>query len=272
MRRGDLLVSTEEAARLLDDPAVRFVDVRWSLADPDEGERAFERAHIRGATYLHWYRDLSDPDDPILGQIAPPERFRESMERAGIGDGTRVVAYDDGVIFMAGRLAWCLHVYGFENVRGLDGSFAKWQREERPVEAGPAARATPATFTPQPVTGLRATKEDMLSILGRPVALLDCRMDETWEAAGAHIPGAGRFPAPSLVGPDGTLRPAEELERLTAEAGILLDQPAVLYCGGGVSAAWAYAALRTLGHDNVRVYDGSWSEWEADSETPREAH
>lgn len=272
MRRTDLLVSTEEAAGLLGDPGVRFVDVRWSLADPDAGEREFERAHVPGATYLHWYRDLSDPDDPILGQLAPPELFRESMERAGIGDATRVVAYDDGVIFMAGRLAWCLHVYGFENVRVLDGSFAKWQREGRPVESGPAAPREPAAFTPRPVAGLRATKEDMLSILGRPVALLDCRMDETWDAAGAHIPGAGRFPAPSLVGPDGTLRPAAELERLAADAGILLDQPAVLYCGGGVSAAWAYAALRTLGHDNVRVYDGSWSEWEADPETPREQH
>lgn len=274
MRRDELLISTDRLAGLLDDPGVRVVDVRWSLADADTGEREYEAGHIPGALYLHWYRDLSDPDDPILGQLAPPDGFRESMERAGIGDETRVVAYDDGVIFMAARLAWCLHSYGHANVRILDGGLPKWVREGRPVEAGRAEAPGRAMFTPRPNPLIRATKEDVLGILERgDAALLDCRMDETWDAVGAHIPGARRLPAPSLVSAgDGTLLPAEELERRAEAAGATPDDPLVLYCGGGVSASLAFGALRTLGYRNLRVYDGSWSEWDADPETPKEPH
>jgi thiosulfate/3-mercaptopyruvate sulfurtransferase len=271
--RDELLISTDRLAGLLGDPGVRVVDVRLSLDDRDAGLRAYEEAHVPGAVFMDWYTDLSDLDDPVPGQLAPPDRFRATMERAGIGDGTSVVAYDDGLIFMSARLVWSLRSYGHDDVQILDGGWPKWVAEGRPVETGPARRHGPADFTPRGPSALRATKQDVLDVLERRDAvLLDCRMDATWDAAGAHIPGAERLPAPSLVGDDGTLLAADELARRAEAAGAPRDQAIVLYCGGGVSASLAFGALSTLGYENLRVYDGSWSEWEADPDTPKQAH
>jgi thiosulfate/3-mercaptopyruvate sulfurtransferase len=108
MRREDAFISTERLSDLLEKPGVRVVDTRLSLADEDWGRREFEAARVPGAVYAHWLHDLSDPDDPVQGQLAPPDRFRAAMEERGIGDDTLVVAYDDGVIFGAARLSWCL--------------------------------------------------------------------------------------------------------------------------------------------------------------------
>jgi thiosulfate/3-mercaptopyruvate sulfurtransferase len=274
VRRNEILLSTKELARLLDDPSVCIADVRFALADPDAGELEYERGHIPGAVYLHWYRDLSDPSDPTPGQLAPPELFRESMEAAGIGDDTLVVAYDDGVIFMAARLAWCLHAYGHHKVRILDGGLPKWRTESRPLATGVTTAPARATFTPRPEMRIRVGKEDVLQTLEAGNAVvLDCRMDETWVDAGAHIPGARRLPAPSLVAAgDGTMLAEEKLVHQAATAGAAPDNRVVLYCGGGVSASLAYFALGLAGYSDLAVYDGSWSEWSADPTTPREPH
>lgn len=273
MTRDRLLVSTDALAAALDDPDVRVVDARYSLDDREWGRREFEAGHIPGAVYLHWLDDLSDPGDPVDGQLAPPERFRQTMESAGIGDQTLVVAYDDGVIFMAARLAWCLRSYGHDAARILDGGFPAWMREERALESGPARPVAPARFTPRPVPAIRATKDDVLAALsGGTAVLLDCRMDATWNAVGQHIPGARRLPAPSLVDSGGHLRPSEEVRELAAGAGASPADRVVLYCGGGVSASLAFGALECAGFADLAVYDGSWTEWGADPATPKAQH
>lgn len=273
MTRDRLLVSTDALATVLDDPDVRVVDARYSLDDREWGRREFEAGHIPGAVYLHWLDDLSDPDDPVDGQLAPPDRFRQTMESAGIGQQTRVVAYDDGVIFMAARLSWCLRSYGHDAVQILDGGLPAWVREGRRLETGPARPVAPARFTPRPVPAIRATKDDVLAALsGGDAVLLDCRMDATWTAVGQHIPGARRLPAPSLVDADGRLRSSEEVRELANAAGAGLADRVILYCGGGVSASLAFAALEDAGFRNLVVYDGSWTEWGADPATPKASH
>jgi thiosulfate/3-mercaptopyruvate sulfurtransferase len=273
LTRQDLFMSPEELAGILGEPEVRVVDTRFALDDDDRGEQEYEAGHIPGAIYLNWVRDLSDPDDSVAGQLAPPGLFRQTMEAAGIGDGTLVVAYDNGVIFTAARLAWSMHVYGHERVRVLDGGWPKWLAERRAIETGRVEPEAARAFTPATPRPLRATKADVLAeVESNGSVLLDCRMDETWFAAGAHIPGARRLPAPSLVNADGKLLPAAEIETMARQAGAAPDASVLLYCGGGVSASMGYVALRTAGYRNLRVYDGSWSEWSLDPGAPQETH
>ncbi len=269
---AERLISPEELEARIDDEHVRVVDVRWSLEDRDVGRAAYRAGHIRGAVYLSWLDDLSNPDDSVDGQLAPGPRFADAMQRAGIGDETLVVAYDDNIIFLAARLCWALEVYGHDHARWLDGGLPAWVAAGRSLtREQPPPRS--ATFTVHPRRGLRRTKEDVLAALdfGEP-PLFDCRMDETWRAVGEHIPGARRFAAPALLDAAGRLRSSEEIRRLAAAAGIPRDRPSILYCGGGVSASAAHVALRGAGFDQTSVYDGSWAEWSADPGTPRARH
>ena len=164
---------------------------------------------------------------------------------------------------------WCLRAYGHTQSWILEGGWPKWVDEGRPIEAGASEpSAHEVTFTPRPDPAIRATKEDVLGFLERGEGvLLDCRMNETWESAAAHIPGAERFPAPSVAQMD-------ESEVVAAAAALGADHntPIVLYCGGGVSASLGFAALERAGYQNLRVYDGSWSEWSADPATDKESH
>lgn len=272
----DTFIEPAELADLLrsgDDDAVRVVDVRWALDDPADGARAYADGHVPGAAYLGWLTDWSDPDDRVEGQLAPPPLFAEVLGRAGIGPDTTVVAYDDGVLYLASRLAWALRHYGHERVRILAGGFPAWQRAGLPTTdevPSPAPREYPV---PEP-GALRAELADVAEVLADGAAtLVDCRMQSTYDAAGAHIPGATRLPAPELFDPaTGRLRDADELRRQAGAAGVTAERPTILYCGGGVSAAAAYVALREIGIDDVRVYDGSWSEWSTTPGTPREEH
>ncbi|MEI7761390.1 MAG: sulfurtransferase [Thermoleophilia bacterium] len=267
-------VSTDQLGVLIAQPDVRIVDVRIVLDDMRAGHRSYLEAHIPGAVYLHWIDDLSDPNDPVSGNLAPPDRFEEAMERAGIGPQTRVVAYDDNELFMAARLAWCLRAYGHEAVSVLDGGLPKWRREGRPVESGPVQPVRAPRFVASPQPGLRVGRQQVIDLLDDDdVVLLDCRMDTTWESAGEHIPGARRLPAPSLVrGVGGTLLPVEEIAALAEQAGAERDSNIVLYCGGGISASLAFEALQAAGYGKVSVYDGSWSDWASDESLPREMH
>ena len=270
-----LFISTSELADLLENPHVRIVDMRVSLTDDAAGRRDHQDAHIPGAVYMHWL-DISDPNDPIAGQLAPAARFSRAMERAGISDDTLVVCYDDNVVFTGARLAWCLRYYGHELVRILDGGFPKWSAEGRPVDSGANAPPALGNFSVRSPRARRATKQDVVALLtiqDRKACLLDCRMDATWKQAGAHIPGARRLPAPSLVDPkSGTLLPPEEIGQAAAAAGAVPGAPIVLYCGGGVSASFAHAALESSGFHDLTVYDGSWSEWSVDPLLPQERH
>lgn len=252
---------------------VRVVDVRWALDDDTAGHAAYRRGHLPGAVYLGWLTDWSDPDDPVPGQLAGPQAFADTMGRAGIGPETTVVAYDDGRLYLASRLSWALRHYGHRDVSVLDGGYPAWVAAGLPVSTD---MPTPSTRRyPVPAEhGLRVTLPEVLEAVrsgGSPI--VDCRMDSTYRAAGEHIPGATRLPAPELFDPaTGRVRAAEELRALAEEAGLDPEQPAILYCGGGVSASAVHTALSAIGYPRLRVYDGSWSEWSADPNTPREPH
>ncbi len=271
--RNQYLITPGELRDRLGEPGLAVIDARWDLDDADGGRNAYLAGHVPGARYVSWLDDISDPADAVAGQLAGAADFTRAMSAAGVDDTSDVVAYDDNRIFMAARVLWALRIYGHDRVRVLDGGWPAWVRGGGPVDmALPPPGA--AHFTPAPPRDLRLTKAQMLGVVeSGEMQIADCRMDGTWYAAGAHIPGAVRLPAPLLVQPEnGMVRDAAGVRQQLAEAGIDADRPIALYCGGGVSAAEAFLALQTAGIRTARVYDGSWTEWGADPATPKASH
>src|SRR5919112_3022 len=159
----DPLVTTDWLAAHLDDEMVRVVDIRGYVDRTDLGggrqkaeylaaREEYDEAHIPGAIYVDWTSDITDPDDPVPAQVAPPERFADLMGSLGIGDDTRVVVYDHAGGQFATRLWWALTYYGHDGVFVLDGGWRKWTAENRPTTAE-VPEPEPAVFIPEPRSG-----------------------------------------------------------------------------------------------------------------------
>ena len=264
------LVSTQWLAEHLDDPSVRAVDCRWYLRpfDTRNGDDEYAKAHIPGAVHARWDTDLADPDRPDLWMLAPPDRFADAMASRGIGDDTFVVTYDDLHVTVAARLWWALRVYGHRSVAVLNGGINKWLTEGRPTD-DEVPHYPRAQFTPRYDPSLYATRGDVMAALGTPTRLVDGRMAGAREADGGAIPGSITAPGIEFVAADGTWpRPDEARRRLTA-AGACTPEPTIAYCRGGVGACGTALAYAIAGYDDVAVYDGSWTEWITDPESPR---
>jgi thiosulfate/3-mercaptopyruvate sulfurtransferase len=264
--RPELLASTDWLAENLGRPGVRIVDCRWR---PDgSAAELFAAGHIDGATRLDWALDLVDADDPIPLQLAGPDAIAGAASRAGVGDGTVAVLYDDSAALYASRVWWCLRAYGFTSSRILDGGLGQWQAAGHPVSPGELA-GTPATFTPHADLRARVTAAEVRATLGdRDVEIVDARAPAEYRGQEGnalrlgHVPGAINVPAVLLTVPgDGRFRPAEEIQRLLGSAGLGRGRRVIVYDGSGVGAAKLAFGLALLGFDDVAVYDGGWAEW-----------
>ncbi len=287
MDRNDMLVEPAWLAQHLGEPTLRIVDMRGYVRTVEQhgvqealyvGARdEYEQAHIPGAVYLDWSRDIIDPDDPVEAQIAPAARFAETLGRLGIGDEHLVVAYDaHPASQFATRLWWALNYYGHARVAVLNGGLPRWQREQRPLEASVPAYP-PARFTPVAQPQLRATAEEVLGLLGQAgVTLIDARdsgqyTGEIVRGPGrpGHIPGALSIPRELVIDPTtGGFRSQEELAQVFATAGVQTDQRVVAYCNGGVAATTILFSLALLGYPHLTNYDGSWNEWGKRADLP----
>ena len=273
--RPDLFWSTERTAERLTDPSVRVVDCRFSF-DKD-AQADYLAGHLPGAVHCDWSKDLSAPPPPSghpRWMLLGPDEFAGAMSRLGIGNDTMVVGYDAEGGHHAARLWLALRRYGHDKMAVMEGGIQKWTAEGRPLEKG-AATAKPARFVPRPRDGVIATKEEVHSAVktGDPW-LLDVRRDseftgeEKRAARGGHIPGAVNILWKDALREDWTLKDADELEEMYANAGFGAETSAVTYCQAGVRAAFTHLVLTALGHDDVRTYDGSWEEWGNDPSLP----
>lgn len=270
--RAEMLASADWLAENLGRPGVRVVDCRWR---PDgSADALFAAAHIDGAVRLDWVADLVDPDDALPFQLGGPDRVAQAADRAGIADGTVAVLYDDTASLYAARVWWSLRAYGFTSSRILDGGYRRWQAAGLPVASGEApVPAPPAgahrTFTARADLRVRVSAAEVRAAIseGRN-HIVDARTpaeyrgQEGHQARLGHIPRAVNVPAVLLTVPgSGEFRPAAELQRLAAGAGLTRSRRLIAYDVTGVAAAKLAFALALLGFEDVAVYDAGWAEW-----------
>jgi thiosulfate/3-mercaptopyruvate sulfurtransferase len=248
---------------------------------PASGRNGLEEylaGHIPGAVFMD-LADLVDTGSPVDNTLPPPEKFASRMQSLGLGDGSRIVIYDDSAVKTAARAWFMLKLFGAHDVAILDGGIAKWKAEGRPLAEG-RETLRHRHFTAWQDEGKVRTKEQMLAnVSSGAEQVLDARgaarftgeeADPRPNIAAGHIPGARNLPYSELFNADGTFKDKVGLAAAFAGAGIDLDKPVVTSCGSGVTACVLLFGMHLLGKEDGKLYDGSWTEWGADPATPKE--
>ena len=274
----DSLVSTQWLADALGAADLRVIDATLFLPGSGRDARAeYEAEHIPGAVFMD-LEEIVDADDPRPHMLPPAHKFASRMQSLGLGDGNRFVVYDNSPLHSAARAWWMLKSFGARFAAILDGGLARWKAEGRSLESGrPQVRH--GHFTAWLDGGAVADKAAVLSLVGADShAIVDARPAARFRGEGAeprpglapgHIPGSRSLPQSELFRPDGTWKRGADLRAAFEAAGVDLAKPMVTTCGSGVTAAVLLFGAHLLGKDDVRLYDGSWSEWGADPETPK---
>lgn len=274
--KSAFVVSPDWLQEHLDDDGLRIVDASWYL--PAQGRDArleYESGHIPGAVFFD--QDVVvHPDADLPHALPGPEHFEAQVSELGVSTDDSIVVYDGPGMFTAPRVWWMFRVMGAPSVFVLDGGFDRWKADGRPVTADRPeyARGTfKAAFKKEWVAGL----DQMLAIVasgGGQIA--DARSagrftgEEPEPREGmrsGHMPGARNVPVFSLS-EDGRLKSLENLRATLVKAGIDPNGPVVTTCGSGVTAAVITLALHSLGNEDTKLYDGSWSQWGAREDTP----
>lgn len=283
---GRGLVSTAWLADHLGDPDLRIFDItvhlRPAASGPspyaiESGLADYQAGHVPGAAFLDLQGDLSDRTSKLAFTMPPVDQLAKALGAAGIGPNTRVVAYTTTTPMWATRLWWMLRACGFDNAAVLDGGFAKWRAENRPVETG-VNHYPPASVALSARPGAWADKAQVLAAIDDgAVCTINALAPSVHAGEGAtnygrkgHIKGSTNVPYAALLGPDGAYRSDAELRELFTAVGAFERPQVICYCGGGISATMDALALTRLGHAHVAVYDGSMSEWSRDPDMPME--
>ncbi|MFO1121189.1 MAG: 3-mercaptopyruvate sulfurtransferase [Hyphomicrobiales bacterium] len=274
---SDDVVSTDWLEAHLKSPDIAIVDASWHLPSAGRNARAeFAEARIPGAQFFD-IDDLSDTESSLPHMLPSPEKFSSRMRKLGIGDGKRVICYDQTGLFSAARAWWMLKVFGHDDVAILDGGFPKWKAEGRIVEDGPPPKPQERHFTARVQSMMVRDMAEVSQALAAGTAqIADARSPSRFRGEEAeprpgvragHMHGASNVHYATLLNADGTLRPPAEIARIFTAAGIDLSRPIITSCGSGITAAILSLALNQAGIRQHALYDGSWTEWGGNPES-----
>ena len=265
----EALVDVNWLANNLKNPSIRIVEVDY---DP---RLAYEQGHIPGAVLIDWRKDMNDP---VQRDIIGPSDFEKLMSRLGIENDTTVILYGDYNNWFATFAFWVFKMYNHKDVRILNGGRKKW------IDTGGELTKEVPNYPPTSykvekiVLENRIFLDDLLKLKAAnpSLVLVDVRSPAEYKGEitappeypeehaqrGGHIPGAVNIPWAQAVNDDGTFKPVEELRKLYESKGVTPDKEIITYCRIGERASHTWFVLKyLLGYDNVKVYDGSWTEW-----------
>jgi thiosulfate/3-mercaptopyruvate sulfurtransferase len=261
-----VLVTTDWVAHHSKDTGVRVVEV-------DVDTAAYDQGHVPGAAGWNWTTDLCDT---VVRDIVPMKKLEELLGRTGIDNKTAIVLYGDNNNWFAAWAFWQLKIYGHEDVRIMDGGRKKWLAEGRDMSVDKPA-VPPTTYKAKALDlTIRALLPEVQQALQKKSAILiDVRSPQEFTGEilappglpetcqrGGHIPGARSIPWAKACNDDGTFKSYEELKALYEAQGVTPDKPIIAYCRIGERSSHTWFVLKyLLGFENVKNYDGSWTEW-----------
>lgn len=270
------LVSAACLAEHIHAPDIRVLDATTFLpGDPRDAKAMYAERRIPGALFFD-IEEIADHSSPLPHMLPTPELFASRMRKLGVGDGARVIVYDNQGLFSAARVWWTFRVMGHQDVAVLDGGFPAWERGGYPIETELAPARQERHFTARFRADLVREIGDVRRALAQGEPVLDARPAARFRGEapeprvglrGGHMPGALSVPASALLDELGVMREPGELAEILQKAGVDPSRPAICSCGSGVTAAIIALALARLGYWDAAIYDGSWAEWGSRSDT-----
>ncbi|MFY1621440.1 sulfurtransferase [Micromonospora sp. WMMD736] len=265
MARSEVLVSTDWAESNLDAPNTVFVEV-------DEDTSAYDAGHIPGAIKLDWKEDLQDH---VKRDFVDAQQFSKLLSERGIGNDDTVILYGGNNNWFAAYAYWYFKLYGHADVKLLDGGRKKWELDGRPLSTDKVERSQTSYAAKDPDNTIRAFRDEVIAAIGAK-NLVDVRSPDEFSGKilapahlpqeqsqrAGHIPGAINVPWSKAANEDGTFKSDEALAALYAEAGLDGEKETIAYCRIGERSSHTWFVLQELlGHQNVKNYDGSWTEY-----------
>src|SRR3954462_3773318 len=266
MSRADVLVTAEEAEKLVGQPGVVFVEV-------DEDVSAYDKGHIRGAVRLDWKTELQDQ---VRRDFVSKEQFEQLLSAKGVSNDDTVILYGGNNNWFAAYAYWYFKLYGHRDVKLLDGGRKKWELDGRELTADTPARDKTSYKAKEQDKSIRAFRDETIAAIGNK-NLIDVRSPDEFSGKlsapahlpqeqaqrNGHIPTALNVPWSKAANDDGTFRSDDELRKLyVEEAGLDASKPTIAYCRIGERSSHTWFALHELlGEKDVKNYDGSWTEY-----------
>ncbi|WP_030173511.1 sulfurtransferase [Spirillospora albida] len=265
MSRSDVLVDAAWVEANLDAPGLVLVEV-------DEDVSAYDKGHIRGAVKIDWKTELQDP---VRRDFVDKEGFEQLLSGKGIANDDLVILYGGNNNWFAAYAYWYFKLYGHENVKLLDGGRKKWELDSRELVTDVPSRPATQYKAKDQDLSIRAFRDEVVDAIGAQ-NLIDVRSPDEFSGKllapahlpqeqsqrAGHVPTARSIPWSKAANDDGTFKSDEELRKLYTEAGVDLSKDTIAYCRIGERSSHTWFALRELlGLENVKNYDGSWTEY-----------